>query len=111
MTQRSVTLRDVRDKLGTRSLHAMLSIDGTLTIEGHDFGDGVEQIFGQANREYEWVWTIQSLDVAQLLAALNGGDDILAALHLHFSNDRAAAIKPFLDAHDIKYEAWSRIGD
>jgi hypothetical protein len=111
MTQPSVTLRNIRDELGTRYLRAVLSVDGVLTIEGHDLGDGVEQIFGLANREYEWVWTIQSADVAQLLAALHGGDDILAALHLRFSNDRAAAIKPFLDQHGIKYEVWSRVGD
>ena len=111
MISRSVTLRESRDKLGVRYLRATLSTNGTLTIEGQDLGDGVEQIFGPGNREYEWVWTIQASEVTKLILALNCGDDILAALLSRFSNDAAADIQPFLDKHAIQYESWSRMGD
>ena len=110
MTKRSVTLRQSRDELGSRYLGASLSVDGTLTIEGQDLGDGVEQFFGKGHREYEWVWTIISNDVVQLKAALKS-DDVLVALAERFSNAAAAELQPFLDAHGIPYKSWNRIGD
>jgi hypothetical protein len=111
MTKRSVTLRDIHDELGTRHLTASLSTDGTLTIEGQDLGDGVEQIFGPGTREYEWAWTIQSQDVPRLASALDACDDVLAALADRFSNDAAAELKSFLDERAIPHDCWSRIGD
>ncbi len=111
MTQhRTVILRDDRDKLGTRQLDATLSADGTLTIEGQDFGDGVEQIFGSGLSQYEWVLTIQSKDIPKLASVLDEGNDVLAALVSRFSNDEAVALQPFLDKHDIQYEFWNWIG-
>lgn len=107
----TVILRDIRDKLGTRYLAASISPEGTLAITGQDLGDGVEQIFGPGNREYEWAWTIQAPDVARLAAALDAGDDLLAGLARQFSGDAAAGLKPFLDEKGIPYESWSRIGD
>jgi hypothetical protein len=46
-----------------------------------------------------------------LLAALDSGDDVLAALVGRFSNDRAADIQPFLDEHGVPYKSWSMIGE
>ena len=111
MTNRSITLRHSHDVLGSQYLGASISADGTLTIEGQDIGDGVERIFGTGNREYEWTWTIESKDIAELKSALESGDDVLVALAERFSNDAAAELQPFLDEHGIHYECWSRIGD
>jgi hypothetical protein len=110
LTNRSVTLRDIHDHLGSRHLAVSLSADGTLTIEGHDLGKGVEQTFGDGNREYEWAWTVRSEHIPHLVAALDAGDDVLAALATRFSNDAAAALKSFLDERAIPHECWSRIG-
>lgn len=109
MTNRTVTLRNSRDGLGSRYLGATLATDGSIRIEGQDLGDGVEQIFGC--REYEWSWTIPPHAVVTLSAALGAGDDVLAALQKRFSSDDAAELQPFLDANGVAYESWSRIGD
>ncbi len=111
MKKRLVTLRDIHNHLGSRHLVASLSADGTLTIEGQDFGLGVEQIFGDGNREYEWVWTVRSENIPHLVSALDAGDDVLTALAARFSNDAAAELKSFLDKREIPYEYWWRIGD
>ena len=111
MTTRSVTLRETRDELGTRHLGAKLSADGTLSIEGQELGDGVEQFFGSDNREYEWIWTIRPKDVARLAHALDAGDDVLTALAERFAGGAAAGLQQFLDEQGIRYESWSRIGD
>ena len=109
MTTTSVKLRDTRDHLGTRYLGAKLSADGTLTIQGHDLGEGVERSFGYW--EYEWAWTIQPEDVATLKSALDSGDDVLAALAARFSNNAAVGLQPFFDENGVRYEFWSRVGD
>ncbi|MCB0058349.1 MAG: hypothetical protein KDE45_15035 [Caldilineaceae bacterium] len=111
MNKQFVTLRDMHDEGGHRSLAASLAEDGTLTITGQDLGDGVEQFFGPGNREYEWVWTIRAQHVPQLAAALGAGDDLLAALAARFSDERAAGLQPFLDEQAIPYDHWSRVGD
>ena len=111
MKHRSVALRDVRDEQGIRFLGASFAADGTLTIEGHDIGDGVERFFGPGNREYEWVWTIQAQHLPQLATALGANDDLLAAMAARFTGDRAADLQPFLDEHGIPYDHWSRVGD
>ena len=38
-------LRDIQDENGRRQQSASLQIDGTLLIEGHDLGRGVESFF------------------------------------------------------------------
>ena len=111
MTRKSVILRDIHDELGSRSLTASLSDDGTLTIEGQDLGDGVEQCFGPENREYEWAWTIQSSNVPKLRLALDARDDVLAAMAAKFSNDATFDFDAFIEDQDIPYEFWSRIGE
>jgi hypothetical protein len=110
MNHQSVILRDTHDALGSRQLSASLAADGTLTFEGQDIGKGVEQVFGDGNIEYEWVWTVQPEHVPQLRFALNAGDDVLSALAARFSDDAAAELYAFLNDHKIPYDSWSRIG-
>ena len=111
MTNRTVTLHHRDDLLGSQYLGASISDDGTLTIEGQEIGDSVERFFGTGYHEYEWTWTIESKDIAQLKSALDSVDDVLVALAKRFSNDAAVELQPFLDKHGIPYECWSRIGD
>ena len=104
-----VVLRDVSDADGTRRLHASLTAKGDVGIEGRDYGDGVERIFGY--REYEWVWTIPAASVPALLAALGAQGDVLAALQKRFSGNNAADLAAFLEENKIEVAHWSRIGD
>ena len=90
MKDSTVTLRKVRDELGSRLLTATLSEDGTLTFIGQDIGQGVELAFGSGNIEYEWAWTIHPIHVPKLIAALELGDDVLNALATRYSNDAAS---------------------
>ena len=106
-----MSLRNTRDGLGTRYLDARLLDDGSVSIQGQDLGAGVERAFGSGNSEYEWAWTVRPEHVAELLSALDSGDDVLAALARRFSGDAAAGLQPFLVEHGIPYESWSRIGD
>ncbi len=106
-----VTLRHVVDSDGTRELTVSLNTAGDLVIDGCDRGDGVERIFGQGNREYEWVWTIRAADVPQLAEALGENVPVLTALQRDFSGAAAADLKTFLDERGIRYDAWSRVGD
>lgn len=108
---KTVTLRDFKDRQGSSYLGATLNADGDLPIiEGGDSGDGVEQSFGRGHREYEWSHTVRAADIPALLDAL-GGDDVLAALQQHFSGMDSYKLQPFLDAHRIPYEFWSRVGN
>ncbi len=111
MAPKRVTLREVRDELGVRVLEAILAPDGTLTIEGQDLGDGVEQFFGPGNREYEWIWTIRAAEAVKLAAALGSPGNVLSGLQARFSGKAAAELQPFLEQHGIVYEGWSRVGD
>lgn len=104
-----VELRNTSDDDGTRNLHATLDAAGNITLEGRDYGDGVERVLGC--REYEWVWTIAADDVPKLLAALGAQDDVLAALQQRFSGNEAGGIAAFLETNGIAVQHWSRIGD
>jgi hypothetical protein len=105
-------LRDTRDASGSRKLWAeQATPDGDVVIHGVDHGDGVEQVFGEGFREYEWVWTIRAAEVPKLLAALGATGPVLAALGERFSGDNAGGLSEFLDEHGIPYEAWSRMGE
>ena len=106
----SVTLRDSRDGDGARFLEARLDPNGELIISGQDLGPGVEAVFGEGAREYEWTWTIGSPDVARLAQALGGGE-VLALLAARFSGDAAAGLARFLDEAGVPRRTWSRVGD
>lgn len=106
-----VTLRESTDGGGSRHLWARRTTAGDVVIEGQDVGGGVEEIFGEGIREYEWTWTIRAANVPALLGALGAGDDVLTALGRRFSGDRAADLYGFLEDHGVPFEAWSRVGD
>lgn len=110
-TTNVITLRESTDGGGSRHLWARRTAEGDLVIEGQDVGRGVEEIFGDGIREYEWVWTIRAPDVPALLRALGDGDDVLAALGHRFSGDDAAELYRFLEDSGIRFETWSRLGE
>ena len=106
-----VILRDVKDALGSRYLAAFLTVEGDVVIEGQDVGDGVEQVFGDGIREYEWTYTIHAAHIPTLRQALAASGDVLAALRERFSGDDAASLKQFLEDRDIPHDVWTRLGD
>ena len=109
MNTTHVVLRQVKDADGSRLLEASVTANGDVLIEGHDFGDGVERVFGV--REYEWAWTIPSASIPSLLHALGATDNVLFALKEQFSGDNATLLSSFLEANEIPTERWSRLGD
>lgn len=110
---RSVILRRTRDRNGSRYLAASIVADGDIHVEGQDLGPGVTAYWGEGVTEYEWTWTIPIAEVPHLLSSLDEPVDAdpLAALARHFSGERAAGLKRFLDEHQIRHEVWSRQGD
>ena len=109
MNTTHVVLRQIKDADGSRLLEASVTANGDVLIEGHDFGDGVERVFGV--REYEWAWTIPSASIPSLLHALGATDNVLFALKEQFSGDNATLLSSFLEANEIPTERWSRLGD
>ena len=114
-----VVLRDIEDVHGSRFLEATLEPDGALLIEGQDLGDGVESIFGEGLREYEWRWRVAPDDVSLLggrvAAALEAPPDlgILALLFLLYEERGGLGVERFIGPGDdrIAAEFWSRVGD
>jgi hypothetical protein len=106
-----VILRQTADELGSRYLQATLAPNGDVAIEGQDLGKGVEGFWGEGLTEYEFAMTIQAVNVPALLAALGAQSNVLSALQEQFESQSDMAAKTFLDAHNIPYEFWSRIGD
>jgi hypothetical protein len=108
----TVTLRNLRDDDGTRHLEARVTKDGDVVFSGQDLGRGVEQIFGEGLREYEWTWTIARAHVPALARALDATTaTLLTCIADRFSDPHCAEIEPFLRAHRIAFARWSRVGD
>lgn len=106
-----VTLRQTRDELGSRYLQATLAPNGNVVIEGQDLGQGVAQFFGEGLTEYEFAMTIQAADVPLLLKALATQSNVLIALQQQFQSQSNLEPGAFLEAHNVPYTFWSRIGD
>jgi len=106
-----IVLRDVRDERGTRHLAARRREDGSIIIEGHDLGRGVE-VFGPGLSEYEWVWTIAPDAVPSAIEALGGkeGDDLLQLL-LGGPPITAAPTRTHLREAGVTIAFWSHLGD
>jgi hypothetical protein len=106
-------LRDQRDPDGSRYLDATLGADGRLLIEGQDVGAGVERVFGDGIREYEWSWTVRPASVPAAVAALDGAphEPPLAVVArwsaAHEGVDPGSALKKA----GVPIEFWSRAGD
>lgn len=106
---KSVTLREERRPGDYRFLGATLEKNGDLVFEGQDLGQGVRDAFGCA--EYEWRWAVKAPDVGALRNALGGSGNVLDLLKKRFSGANAAALRGFLEEHEVPFESWSRIGD
>jgi len=87
--------------------------DGGVVIEGQDIGRGVEEIFGDGFREYEWDWTIAPDAVPAAVTALGGDgeDDVLALLRAWSVDHGGRDPGIFLQEAGVPVEFWSRIGD
>lgn len=109
MNNTHVVLRRVKDADGLRLLEASVTVEGDVRIEGCEFGDGVERVFGV--QEYEWAWTIPAASMPALLRALGAADNVLSALAERFSGDNAASLGSFLETNGIPTDRWSRLGD
>jgi hypothetical protein len=83
---RQVVLRDRHDDEGSQVEVAVLEVDGTLRISGHDEGARVSGFFGAGITSYEWVYVIPAARVDRLVEALGGdhGSDVLALLAAYY---------------------------
>ena len=107
-----VTLRDSRDSGGARYLD-VIHRDGGLVIAGQDLGDGVEQVFGDGLREYEWTWTVAAADVPAAIDALGGSasEDPLDVVRAWAVAHAGADPGSHLRREGVRVAFWSRIGD
>lgn len=85
--------------------------DGSVTIEGHDLGPGVEMVFGDGVTEYEFTRTIEAEQVVALRDALKIGAEIPLLSYLKSKFKTTSDLEDFLDSNDIRCEIWSRFGD
>lgn len=107
-----VVLRELRDEDGVRHLHVELTDEGDVVFSGQDLGAGVERFWGDGQREYEWIWTVKKAHVSALAHALSATDrDLLSTIAARFNHPRCDELEPFLEAHEIPFERWSRVGD
>lgn len=106
-----IVLRDQSDADGFRSLTIIRGPDGSIVIDGHDLGPGVERIFGF--REYEWTWNIEADAVSAAVAALDGheGDDPLRLLAAWSSAHDGIDPGTHLDEAGVPIRFWSWIGE
>ena len=108
----TVILRDQDDADGTRYLDATIDKAGRLVIEGQDVGSGVERVFGEGYREYEWRWTVKPDDIPAAMAALGGepGESPLAVA-ARWSGANGTDPGSAIQAAKVRIERWSRLGD
>jgi len=109
----TVTLREQRNADDFRRLSVDRRPDGSIFIEGHDLGAGVEQNFGVGLSEYEWAWVVAPDAVQALVAALDGrdGDDPLQLLAAWSAAHDGADPGPHLREVGVPLEFWNRVGD
>ena len=102
----TVEERHDADGLLVRRLHWY--DDGSLAVEGHDIGAGVERFFGTS--EYEF-WRRWSPDETRRIIEPLGlpGADPLAELRDHFSSTHA--LEQHAKELGLEGAFWSRVGD
>jgi len=85
--------------------------DGTLRIEGHDLGPGVEDFWGSGYTEYEFERMLRPPEVERLrdLLGLGPGENLLEVLATRF--EATSAIEKYLEEHGLESEFWSRVGE
>lgn len=109
----TITLRERRDADGSRRLSAERRSDGSIVIEGHDIGPGVERVVGAGLTEYEWAWVAGPDAVPAVVAALGGraGDDPLPLLAAWYAAHGSVDPGSHLREAGVAIELWSRVGD
>jgi hypothetical protein len=87
--QRRIVLRDVRTGTDSSYEDAVVESDGTVRVTGVDRGAKVSSFFGEDIVSYDWVYVVSSERVADLVAALGGGDgdDVLALLAAYYERE------------------------
>lgn len=112
MDEPTVVLRDEHHARDHRHLAARLTERGALRIEGCDLGDGVEAVWGEGIREYEWSYEIEREHLVVLGAALGGalGAAILDVLRARCVG-RAEELERVVRELGIATRWWSRTGD
>ena len=105
----TLVLTDVRDEDGTMWRAIKLTEDGGLAIVGHDYGTGVERVFGC--KEYEFERRLSASEVATLrqLLAIPTDDGLLAAVGSRFPSTHE--LESFTEEHGIAGQMWNWIGD
>jgi hypothetical protein len=94
---------------GDTSNRWMVLQDGVLTIEGHDLGRSVEEVWGYP--EYEFVRTVEAAGVARVrtLLGVPAGAALLPALAARCPT--SYLLEQFLRDEGIESAFWSRVGD
>lgn len=94
-----------------RTAHAERHDDGALVVEGCDVGPEVRDWFGPDASRYTWGVRVPPDQVPALLEALGRpGQDPVEAVAEWFT-DETRAFEPFLDAHGVVHESWSRVDE
>ncbi len=108
-----VVLRDFTNEKGRRYLEAHLTPSGDLELEGQDLGPGLEEVFGEGIREYEWRYLIKKANFPELCRALDAppGTDILNLLQFRCVGPYGRNITEVIVENNIPHEFWNRIGD
>lgn len=106
----TVELHNIAQGNEHRTAHAERQDDGALVVEGCDTGPEVRNWFGPDASRYEWGVRVPPDQIPALMAALDrAGQDPVEAVAEWFTGE-TRAFEPFLDAHDVVHESWSRVG-
>lgn len=108
--RRRVVLRDEEVGEDRRVLTAHVDDDGDLHIDGHDLGPGTAAV--SSDGEYEWSQAIAAVDLAAVVALLDGqtGDDVLDLLATRWTGARSYELERRLRESVIPIERWSWSG-
>jgi hypothetical protein len=110
---RTLVVRDERHGRDVRSLWAYVAPGGSFVIDGQDLGPGVERVFGEGIREYEWKRSIPAAEIPRVVEALEAspGTDVLVALETWLASHDASELESLIEERNVMNEFWSRAGD
>lgn len=108
-----IVLRETRDATGVRYLEVRREPNGAVVIEGQDLGDGVEAVFGEGVREYEWWWRLAPEDTVVAAETLGGepGEDLLQVVARWFTAGGGHDPGSHLREAGVPIAFDSRVGD
>ncbi len=102
---RSVVLCNYHDERINIHVHADLQ-NGELTLSGHDYGQPVDEIWGDS--DYEYWYHLDKENTEKLLAVIHGEEDPKAAIKREFSGKGGCrALRELCNKNGIKYEFHS----